>query len=68
MNLEDLTDVQTTTRKMRSAVKRGDVKKEKERVSKRKNPNPDEKNVQPMDGPNDMEDQMDAEAAFAGDE
>jgi len=64
MNLEDLTDVQTTTRKMRSAVKRGDVKKEKERVSKRKNPNPDEKNVQPMDGPNDLSDQMDAEAAF----
>ena len=64
MNLEDLTDVQTTTRKMRSAVKRGDVKKEKERVSKRKNPNPDERNVQPQDGPNDMEDHMDPATAF----
>ena len=68
MNLEDLTDVQTTTKKMRSAVKRGDVKAEKERVGKRKNPNPDVRNVQGQDGPNDMEDQMDPEAAFASDD
>lgn len=64
MNLEDLTDVQTTTRKMRNAVKRGDIKSEKERMSKRKNPNPSVKYVQPQDGPNDMEDQMDPSVAM----
>ena len=40
MNLEDLTDEQTTTKKMRSALKRGDTKKEVDRLSKKKNPNP----------------------------
>lgn len=51
MNLNDLVDSNTTTRKMRSVLKRNDVKKEIKRLSKRKNSNPDERNVQPMDGP-----------------
>ncbi len=51
MNLEDLVDGNTTTRKMRAAVKRDDTTKELKRLSKRKNSNSDERNVQPMDGP-----------------
>jgi hypothetical protein len=64
MNLEDLTDVQTTTKKMRKAVQRGDVKNEKDRQSKRKNPDPNPKFTQPEDGPKDLEDQLDPATAF----
>jgi len=51
MNLDDLVDGNTTTRKMRAAVKQDDTKKELRRLSKRKNSNPDARNAQPMDGP-----------------
>lgn len=51
MNLDDLVDGNHTTRKMRAAIKRDDTKEEIKRLSKRKNSNADERNVQPLDGP-----------------
>ena len=68
MNLEDLTDTNTTTRKMRSALKRGDTKKEVERLSKKKNPNPDPHNVKvsPNESPDANEDEIDIDALSAG--
>jgi len=51
MNLDNLVDGNHTTRKMRAAIKRDDTTKELKRLSKRKNSNPDERNVQPVDGP-----------------
>ncbi len=53
MNLNDIVDSNTTTRKMRSVLRRSDIKKEVGRLSKRKNANSDERNNQPMDGPAD---------------
>ena len=68
MNLEELTDKQITTKKMRSALKRGDTKKEIERLSKRKNPNPSPHNtkVSPNEAPDTNEDEIDVDAMSAG--
>ena len=40
MNLEDITDGQTTTKKMRIALRGGDTKKAVKQLSKQKNPDP----------------------------
>lgn len=60
MNLNDLVDGNTTTRKMRAAVKRDDTAKEIKRLSKRKNSNSNERSVQPMDGPGQGDDVAEA--------
>jgi len=57
MKLDNLVDSNTTTRKMRDLMKRDHVNKEVKILSKRKNSNPDERNCQPMDGPNSGEDE-----------
>lgn len=45
MNLEDVTDAQTTTKKMRKALRRRTAKEEVRDLSKKKNPNPDARSV-----------------------
>ena len=60
MNLDDLVDGNTTTRKMRAAIRRDDTSKEIKRLSKRKNSNPNERNVQPTDGPGNGDDVAEA--------
>ena len=65
MNLEEITDKQATTRKMRKALRigknAGDAVRE---LSKKKNPNRSTASVEPMDGPSDMSDQLDPQSAF----
>ena len=68
MNLNDLVDSNTTTRKMRAVLKRKNVNKEVERLSKRKNSNPNERNVQPMDGPSSHEEEGIIDPASVGSE
>lgn len=65
MNLSDLTDDQTTTKKMRAALRRGEKPaKEIERLSKRKNPNPDPKSndVSGNESPDANEDEINVDA------
>lgn len=69
MNLEELTDEQTTTKKMRSALRRGDTpKKEVDKLSKRKNPNPDphNSNASGQENRDNNEDEIDVDAMSAG--
>ncbi len=66
MNLEDLTDENTSTKKMRIALRRGDATDEVKRQKKRKNPDPSTSNVQSQDGPNDMEGSEEQNAEFSG--
>ena len=65
MNLDNLVDGNHTTRKMRAAIKRDDTTKELKRLSKRKNSNPDARNVQPVDGPSTGQSSEDAPEADA---
>ena len=66
MNLEDIKDENTSTKKMRIALRRGDAKEETKRQTKQKNPNASTANVQSQDGPNDMEGSEEENAEFIG--
>ncbi len=68
MNLNDIVDTNVTTRKMRDVLKRNNVNKEVERLSKRKNANPNELGVQGRDGPSNHEDDANIDPATIADD